>query len=135
MYATLETFPNEVEVLLKLHELDDEGEERWARYYQQTTLHKVQEAIRSNEEYVFQDGFHQLCIKRPDNGEFIALDDHDVLFIYSGEEIFQNLCREAGFEERMDRLISEVEHWHHGPKDAEKLRDKFIKVLDLEAVS
>jgi hypothetical protein len=134
-YRILQTFTTNVEILLKIEKECKSGEQQWNRYYGEVSIDRLQKIIKSNEKYVFQDGSNQLCVKRSDTGEYIVLDDHGILFIYSGSLCFAELCKEAGLEERLEKLIYASGHWHRSPKDADKLANKFIRDLGLKPIS
>ncbi len=133
VYDILKIFSGDIEILLKIR-IQKEGEVDWDRYHGQIEHWKLAEVIKNNELYVFQDGEHQLCIRDSDTGEYIALDDHDILFIYSESEQVIHICEKNGFENREEKLISDFGHWHYSPKDSSALGEKFINDLSLEPV-
>jgi hypothetical protein len=132
VYSILDTFPEDVEVLLKAR--DEEFSDNFHRYYASAKLDEVTEAIRQNEAFVFSDGSQQFCIKRPDTDEHIALDDHGILFIYSDSKRFVELCRDYGFRRKKRKLIYANGHWHIRPGDSQNLAKKLIKELGLASV-
>ena len=138
-YQALKVFPAEVEVLLKIKREDKSTQkstqEKWDRYYGQFHRAALEEVIKQSETIIFQDGDSQLNVRKPDASDYVTLDDHGVIYVYSKSEQFEKLCRENGFEERLEKLISDLGHWHITPKDAQKKRAKFIRGLNLKRVS
>ena len=112
-YRLLDSFTEEVEVLFK-NERDDSPQstaDPWQRYHGACLLKEVASAIRRHEELVFQDGGNQLCIRCADEGDYLALDEHGILFLYAEGDGFAALCRELGFEEGVRPLLYEGGHW------------------------
>jgi hypothetical protein len=132
VYSILDTFPDDVEVLLKLRE--KESDDRFSRYMGAVERKALVETIRRNEPFVFSDGGHQLCVKRPDTDEHIAFDDHGVLFIYSQSPQLVALCRSGGFRRQRRKLIFADGHYHVRPKGAVELGRALVSELGLESV-
>lgn len=131
-YDLLETFPEGIEVLLKT--MDDQRTEKWKRFYGRPKLSTLREVIRSNEKFVFQDGGGQLSIKNPHTREYITLDEHGTLYVYSDSSQFLELFRRHRFTEQKKSLILDFGHWHVFPKAADRLRIRFIKALNLKRI-
>jgi len=132
VYSILDTFPDSVEALLKLRE--EEFSDRFSRYFGPVRRNDLVETIRRNESFVFSDGGNQLCVKRPDADDHIALDDHGILFIYSDSPHFIDLCRRHGFRRKRRKLIFADGHWHVRPKDSVILGKSIVRQLGLESV-
>jgi hypothetical protein len=118
-----------------LEERGRNGKSQWKRYYGKTSLSKLERTVKSNEKFLFQDGHIQVSIKRSDTGEYLTFDEHGVLYIYSNSDKFEKLCVKAGFEKKVEKLVSESGHWHILPKDSEKFKRNFISQLNLKVVS
>lgn len=132
IYGVLQTFPKEGDVLFKIRVEPKKGHSRWTTYYGKVPLRKLLRAIKSNEVCVFQDGGTQLCVKRPDSGDYFAFDEDGIFFFYPNRPEIVALCRKAGFEQRVEEWISDRGHWNVEPKDADKLRERFRNYLDLK---
>jgi len=132
VYSILDTFPEEVEVLLKLRE--KEFDDRFSRYLGPVRRDKLIETMKVKEPFVFADGGSQLCVKRLDTDEFIALDDHGILFIYSDSPQFVDLCRRKGLKRQRRALIYAHDHWHIRRKDSVRVGRGLVKALGLELV-
>lgn len=132
VHAILKEFPEEIEILFKL-QLDSE-KDKFKRYHGYLSKTLLLEVIHEYELYIFSDGMHQLCVRRKDTGEYFAIDDHGILFIYSDSEDTVDLCLENGFENRNEKLFFEQPHWHYSPSDSDNIRDIVIEKLSLKAV-
>src|SRR5262249_1375267 len=113
LYRVLRCFPEDVQVLLKLQEAEraDPVTGPWLRYHGTCTLATLFAAIEENESQVFTDGGSQLCVMCGGGGDYFALDEHGIFFLYADDEGIRELCGELGFEEREERLLTEDEHW------------------------
>jgi len=92
------------------------------------------EVMRSVEERVFQDGGSMICVRRPETEEYIALDEHGTLFIYSSDSGYLSLCEQLGFENRENELLDAAPHWHVRPAHYKTQSRPFIKTLGLKHV-
>jgi hypothetical protein len=135
-YRLLECFTEEVEVLFKMEREDgvQSEEDPWQRYHGACSREELTSAIRTHEELVFQDGGNQLCIRCAEEGDYLALDEHGILFLYTEGDGFAAICRELGFEERTQPLLCEGGHWHVRPPHAMERAQSFVDELGLEAV-
>jgi hypothetical protein len=129
----LDTFPDQVEVLLKVDTGETADQDSiWNRYVGRASRKAVREALVNYERYVFQDGDNQLCVKRPDTDEYFALDHCGVLYVYSSSPQLADLCAGAGFaRQHTAELISDAGHWRVSLKDGEQLREGLIHQLGL----
>ena len=90
--------------------------------------------MKKNEFYIYSDGMHQLCIRDFNTDEYIALDDHDILFIYSNSQENVRILKNNNFEKRKEKLLMDLGHWHREPKDSKKLVEVLIKEMNLEKI-
>lgn len=134
VYAVLEHFPEEVLVLFKTETNGESARDGRQRYSGSTTRGAVIEAFKKLEELIFHDGGSMVCVKRADNGDYFALDEHDTFFIYSSDRFYLSLCQQLGFEHRVNELISHAGHWHIRP-GCEDQEEEFIRLLALEPVA
>lgn len=125
----IEYFPQEIDVLFKILDGND-----FDRFHGIIEKYKLLVTLNKFEEFVFEDGSFQLCIKFPDNDEYVALDEHGVLFIYSLDEFFINKLEKNNFIARKEEMIFLKPHYHHMIKDSEIFAQKFIEELELEEV-
>ena len=131
-YGLLDSFPTEVEVLLKISLKTDSNEKPlWTRYHGQIDRWKLFKIVSENECYVFSDGMHQFCIKDKDSGRYLAFDEHGIFYLYgpSAEDI--KFFEQLGFENRYAEPIFSIHHFQHVPKDPEKLEMKIVADLGL----
>jgi hypothetical protein len=132
--ATLERFPNAVEVLFKTQTNGDGERDGWRRFVGMTDKATFIDLATTCEQLVYSDGGNTICIRRPDTGEYLALDEHGILFVYSSDPGFLKALEQVGFENRVEPLLFEAPHWHIRPPRAEELEQWFIKRLALEYV-
>ena len=132
VYAVLERFPSTVDVLFKVESGAKTARAGWRRYFGTARLDRLMEVIRSVEELVFHDGGSMICVRSSDSGEYIALDEHGTLFIYSSDRGYLNLSEELGFESRVNELIDAQGHWQVRPAHHQKQSRNLIKSLNLK---
>lgn len=134
VYAILKRFPDRVEVLFKSETKGEAERDGWQRYCAEAERTAVVEAIQAAEELVFHDGGSMLCVKRLDNGDYIALDEHATLFIHSGDRAYLRLCERLGFENRVNELVGDAGHWQVRPAHHEDQEKRFVDRLALKPV-
>jgi hypothetical protein len=135
-YRVIGVFPDEVDVLLKVRQWDqgEPGEERWQRYHGTCTRDRLLKAIGEYDGLVFRDGHLQLCVMCGGGGDYLALDDHGLFFLYTEDDGFATLCRNLGWEERRGELLGQQPHFHGSSDTFEEERPRFISELGLRAV-
>jgi hypothetical protein len=135
-YATLESFPETVEVLLKIS-VGKTPEEKtlWSRYLGEINLWQLIKVIQENEKYTFSDGMHQLCIRVPDSNRYLAFDDHGIFFIYEPTSNDVEIFKSLGFEDRYAEPIYAQPHFQRTNDDGEQLEMKFISALQLRSAN
>jgi hypothetical protein len=135
-YRIIGVFPDEVDVLVKIRQWDQgkPGEERWQRYHGTCTRDRLLEAIGEHDDLVFRDGYLQLCVLCDVGGDYLALDDHGLFFLYTEDDGFAALCRNLGWEERRGELLSQQPHFHFCSSDFEEKRPQFISELGLRVL-
>ena len=137
-YKLLELFPDDVAVLLKTEPEDDEPQnrQRWIRFHGYSSVRDVREAIRAHEDYVFEDGHHQLFIRRMDTDEYFGLDEFGVLYIYPHDaRRFVDVLESAGYAQRKNELLSDIGHWRYAPGNSDEMRESLISKLLLHDAS
>lgn len=132
VYTILQEFPEELDILFKQQK--ESKTDEFNRYHGYVSKILFTDILQEYELYLFSDGFHQLCVRREDTGEYIALDDHGILFIYSDSEHIAKICLNNNFENRNEKLIFKQPHWHYSPAGSEKTKDIVIQKLSLKAV-
>jgi hypothetical protein len=131
-YRILESFPQSIEVLLKI-EFRDSAETKplWSRFYGVVDRWQVVKVIQDNEVYVFSDGSHQLCLKVPESDHYLAFDEHGIFFIYSPTAEGVAVFRSLGFASRYAEPIFSKPHFPHIPPESEKLGMRVLTGLGL----
>jgi len=134
LYAILGDLPDEVEVLFKTETGGESGRGGWQRYSGRVSRALLLESVRATEELVFHDGGSMVCVKRLDNEDYLALDEHATLFVYSHDRSYLHLCERSGFENRVNELISAAGHWQVRPANHEAQERQLIRQLGLVPV-
>jgi hypothetical protein len=132
LYAIIESMPWEVEVLVKIC-APSEGAAKplWSRFHGSVNRSELTRTIHENEQYVFSDGAHQLCVMDPETHRYMAFDEHGIIFIYAPKVEDADLFRKLGFENRYAEPLFGIAHFKHVVPDSEKMEMKFITDLGL----
>jgi hypothetical protein len=132
-YAIIESLPWEVEVLLKISvDRSPDDKPLWSRYHGSFNRSHLIKIIQANEDYVFSNGMHQLCLKDPESDRYLAFDEHGIFFLYSPRDGDADLFKSLGFESRYAEPLYGIPHFQHTGPDAETMEMKFITELGLE---
>ena len=134
LHAVLAEFSPHAQVLLKVGKQDVPDGPVWTRYHGEAPTARVAKAVRDFERLVFHDGYTQLCVRDDDTGEYLALDEFGLLWVYSDDPKFADLCRACGFEERVEELISDRPRWQCALDDGPELAERFVRELGLNEV-
>ena len=135
-YSVISVFPDEVDVLFKVRQWDEgeSGEEVWRRFHGTCNLDRLVEVVSEHEGMVFQDGHLQLCVMCGGGGDYLAIDDHGLFFLYTEDDGFATVCHDLGWEERRDELLGQQPHFHGSSDAFAEERGRFIDQLGLRAV-
>lgn len=121
---------SENEIQIKIRDLDNPDNP--IDYFGLLGKLKLHELMTKHEDVIFHNGYHDLMLKNSNSGDYIAFDEHGLIFIYTNQdysEILKNLDAEYKPEEK---LIYEFNHLHYClPEGREKLAD-MIKDFALE---
>ncbi|TCZ70191.1 hypothetical protein [Flaviaesturariibacter aridisoli] len=84
-------------------------------------------------DFIFHDGFHELLAMHPENGDYIAFDEHGLLFLYvTDPEVYQPLLEAQGAAyDPEGRFIYEFDHWHVRPGGAAGGMQELLRYLGL----
>lgn len=135
VYAILDSFPDDVEVLWKHYDNEDaEGDPEWIRFMGTVRSSALKDTIRRHESFVFQDASNCLCVKRIDTGEYFALDHKGPLYLYSDSDWVPQLLTRLGHENRIEKLITDAGHWTRTRPDNAETRQAIATELNLSKV-
>jgi hypothetical protein len=108
----IKVLPASVEVLLKIQPDGESSapsdDQIWERFYGVVPQEALLEAIARCDVFIFQDSRNQLCVRDPTSFDYIVLDNVGVIYVYSDAAAFRHVLVDAGFEERMEQLVSEA---------------------------
>jgi hypothetical protein len=126
----LEFIKNENELQVKIRDLDNADSP--VDHDGRVTKQKLTEALNRFEEVIFHDGYHDLMIRLPGSGDYLAFDEHGLIFIYS-QGNYPDILKKFGLTYKGDeKLIYQFNHWHYRPAKAEEELASLIKELDLQ---
>lgn len=99
-WSLAEALGERIDYLLKV-ELDvNEKASKWRRIFGNILLSDLKVAIKSHDELFFHYSGFQICLRKPDSGEYFAYDEHGIFWIYSNDERFIKILKESGLSER-----------------------------------
>ncbi len=136
VWALLQRFPGNVDVLLKLPRDEEHPLDGWyQRYHGVVPLALVQEVIARHLNYVFQVGGDVLCLRKEDELEYLALDEFGTLFYYTDSEETWPLFEACGFVQEQHPFVSEGEAYLQRFDDQGTWLESFIRELGLSLVT
>lgn len=132
-YQLVDLLPVTVEVLLKISVgTEGNGPRNWSRFHAKIGRRDFSRVVRENEDYVFSDGMHQLCVKDSKSAHFLTFDDHGIFYIYLHTPADVEVFRSLDFEPRSAEPIYSIPHFQHVSPNSETLEMKFVTELGLE---
>ncbi len=129
----LNLFSDNLEVLVNVQK-DIDKKDNWIKYYCEKKKSDLFKEIDKNKEYIIYDGSNQFCVKDPESGDYFALDDHGVFFIYSQDIKYEEILEVMNFERNKNITIFEKPHSHVILGNSEELLHKLIEDFNLEKV-
>lgn len=115
-------------VQIKMRDLDNPNQP--VDYSGELSKSRLHELITVHEDVIFHNGYHDLMFRNPDTGDYLAFDEHGLIFIYTNED-YSEILRNFEAEYKPDeKLIYELKHWHYClPEGQEKLA---VMIKDFE---
>ncbi len=135
LLAILDRFPPMVEVLFKTETGAERERDGWRRFLATVQRRTLVELLKASEELIFSDGGSMLCIRSSTTSEYVALNEHGILFVYSSDPSYIRVCEELGFEQRSNELLFEGPHWHIRPAHHEQQQEWLKRRLRLKYIS
>jgi hypothetical protein len=133
-YAVLERFPEIAGVLIKSIKSRDGEQITCDNYYGKNSLDRLCKVFKANEQYIFEDGNHQLYVRKLNSDEYLFLDDHGVFTINFKLADFEKVFLDAGFIEQIEKSISGLAHQHNTFKGADRSQAKIVAELSLKSI-
>lgn len=96
------------------------------------TKSKLKPTLDKYEEVVFHDGYHDLMLRRPETGDYIAFDEHGLVFIYTQDNYSDTLDKLGLTYKANEKLIYQFDHWHYRPANGRQDLKNLIDELGLE---
>jgi hypothetical protein len=118
------------ELQIKICDFDDK--ENPVDFEGHATKSKLKAILDKYEEVVFHDGYHDMMLRRPETGDYIAFDEHGLVFIYSQDNYSDRLEKLGLNYKANEKLIYQFDHWHYRPANGREDLKKLIKDLGLE---
>ncbi|MEP7128802.1 MAG: hypothetical protein ABI729_08040 [Chitinophagales bacterium] len=128
----LSTFIDSSAAQLQIKILDFDDHENPLVFDGQSTKAKLIDALDKYEELVFHDGYHDLMIRRPETGDYIAFDEHGLIFIYTQDNYSDTLNKLGLAYKANEKLIYQFDHWHYRPANGKQDLKNLITELELE---
>ena len=110
------------EIQIKIRDLDNR--EKPVEYSGMINKSKLHDLMTMHEYVIFHNGYHDLMMKNSDTGDYIAFDEHGLIFIYTNEDYSEFLEKLNAEYKPNEKLIYEFNHWHYLlPKGRERLSE------------
>lgn len=88
-------------------------------------------ALELKHDWLAEDGHHQLMARRAGTNEYVVLDDHGLLFVYSREPRFEEWLVSHGIPRRQPWVKTDVDHLHCLTEDHDFQIRSFARGLGL----
>lgn len=115
---------------IKIRDFDDR--ENPIDFSGQATKSKLKTVLDKYNEVVFHDGYHDLMLRRPETGDYIAFEEHGLVFIYTRDNYSDTLEKLGLTYKANEKLIYEFDHWHYRPANGRQDLKNLINELGLE---
>ena len=120
----------DTELQIKIRDFDDH--ENPIDFDGDVTETKFKTVLDKYEEVIFHDGYHDLMIRRPNTGDYVAFDEHGLVFIYTQENYSDKLNNLGLVYKAKEKLIYEFGHWHYRSASGREDLKNLISELGLE---
>jgi hypothetical protein len=111
---------------------DFEDHENPVDFTGKVTKEDFKVALNEYEDVIIHDGYHDLMIRRPETGDYIAFDEHGLIFIYT-QYNYSTILEDFGLTYKADeKLIYQFDHWHCRSANGRNDLNKLVKELQLE---
>lgn len=118
---------NEIYVKIRNYE----NYEKRVEFVGKVTKQKLRDALEKYETLIFHDGYHDLMIRLPKTEEYVAFDEHGLVYVYTQND-YSGILNDFGLAYKpAEKLIYEFDHWHYGPPNAKENLVQLIKELGL----
>ena len=118
------------ELQIKIRDLDDK--ENPLEFEGQVTISRLKATLEKYDEVFFHDGYHDLMIRLPETGDYMAFDEHGLVFIYTQDNYSDTLESLGLTYKANEKLIYQFDHWHYRPANGRQDLKNLINELGLE---
>jgi hypothetical protein len=129
----LRLMPDQVTVLLKLDKQDTTDGPVFTRYTGLADRNRLLETIDACNDLIYRDGYTQLCVRRPDNGEYVVLDEYGLIWVYSDTALIAPLA--GHLSEQPTELITDGGMYRRRLDTSDEQGRRMVELLDLERVA
>lgn len=127
-------FINQQKESIQVKVVDFKNREETHEYLGLVQTKKLHELMTSYEQAIFHHGKHDLMFRNQDTGDVIAFDEHGLIFIYTDQNYETTLeDLEAAYKPK-EKLIYELDHWHHSEAGSYEKLLAFIHEMNLEQI-
>lgn len=117
---------------LKIRDLDDRDLQK--EFLGILTKSELSTLLETFQSLIFHDGYHELMIRIPESGDYIAFDEHGLVFIYSNDD-FSAILKKSGLQYRPNEaFIYEFDHFHVRPANAKADLERLVNEWKLETI-
>lgn len=128
----LTSFINNSEDIIQIKIRDFDDPDNPCDYDGEVSVSTMLNILVKYETVIFHDGFHDLMIRRPETGDYITLDEHGIIFIYTEDNYSEELERLGLSHKENEKLIYHFNHWHYRPENSREELKKLIDELGME---
>ena len=114
---------------IKICDFDDRENPEY--FSGEITKSKLINILENYSDLVFHDGYHDLMIRKPETGDYVAFDEHGLIFIYTQQNYSDMLIGLNLKYKPNEKLIYEFEHWHYRSESGREDLKKLISELGL----
>lgn len=116
-------------VQIQLVVINEEDEEQ---FFGDLNKNETLTILSKHSEVIFHHGFHDLMLRNPESGDYIAFDEHGLIFIYSNLDFRDYLNKLEIQYLPNEKIIYELNHLHYSIPNGNKLLNKLIEDLRLK---
>lgn len=119
------------EIRVKIRDMDDP--EHSLDFEGSVDKQKLKNALETFKSLLFYDGYHDLMLRLPETGDYVAFDEHGLIYVYTKAD-YAPLLNSLGLRYRpKEKLVYQYDHLHYRPANAREDLKKLANELGLQA--